>query len=83
MANRHATGYLSRYVVWTMVLEMGTWRLAGVLVLVGMATLLVARPPAISSPTPVQDSCVACHTSKAALEPLVRPFPPQPAEGEG
>lgn len=66
-----------------MVPDMRVLRLGGILVLVGFGALLVARPSAISSPIPAQGSCVACHTSKAALEPLVKPFPPQPAEGEG
>jgi len=48
-----------------------------------LPALLFVRPPAASAPAPPQSSCVACHTSRAALEPLVRPLPPAPAEGEG
>jgi len=62
---------------------MGTLRLLGVLAVMAVASLLLIRPPALSSPMPDQGSCVACHTSKAALEPQVKPFPPLPAEGEG
>lgn len=53
---------------------------------VGLAALLVLPvQPAIttSAPAPPQSSCVACHTSRAALEPLVEPLPVIPAEGEG
>ncbi len=39
--------------------------------------------PVFSAPAPQHSSCVACHTSHAALEPLVKPFPALPAEGEG
>jgi mono/diheme cytochrome c family protein len=41
----------------------------------------LGTPPAPSAPA--QDGCVACHTSKALLEPLVPPLPPPPADGEG
>lgn len=47
------------------------------------AAVLLFRPPAVSAPASAQDNCVACHTSRAALEPLVKPFPVIPAEGEG
>lgn len=36
-----------------------------------------------SAPAPAQSSCISCHTSRTALEPLVKPFPVIPAEGEG
>lgn len=51
--------------------------------LAAAAAVLLLWPPAISAPAPAQDNCVACHTSRAALEPLVKPFPVIPAEGEG
>ncbi len=41
----------------------------------------VGAPPAPSGPA--QSGCVACHTSRTMLEPLVPPLPPPPAEGEG
>jgi mono/diheme cytochrome c family protein len=45
-----------------------------------------STPAPTSPPAQVaaaQSSCVACHTSRAALERLVPPLPPPPAEGEG
>ncbi|MDQ7850885.1 MAG: hypothetical protein QN152_01275 [Armatimonadota bacterium] len=42
-----------------------------------------APPVAAAQAAAAQTSCVRCHTSRAALEPLVRPLPPPPAEGEG
>ncbi len=48
-----------------------------------LLALVFIRPSATSAPAPAQSSCVACHTSRAALEPLVKPLPPAPAEGEG
>jgi hypothetical protein len=53
---------------------------AAVVILLGLAAG-VAVPPAPSAPA--RNGCVACHTDRAALEPLVRPLPPAPAEGEG
>ncbi len=41
----------------------------------------LGTPPAPSAPA--QNGCVACHTSKTFLEPLVPPLPQPPAEGEG
>lgn len=40
-----------------------------------------AAPPAPSGQA--RNGCVACHTDRARLEPLVPPLPPPPAEGEG
>lgn len=54
--------------------------LVAVILLIALP-LGLATPPAPSGPA--QSGCVACHTSKALLEPLVRPLPPAPAEGEG
>lgn len=63
---------------------------------VAVATALPVIGPASTSPRPTapaptspaqaaagQTSCVACHTSRTALEVLVRPLPAPPAEGEG
>ncbi|MDI6773397.1 MAG: hypothetical protein QME77_12555 [bacterium] len=51
------------------------------------AILLIALPLGFATPPapsgPAQSGCVACHTSRALLEPLVPPLPPPPAEGEG
>lgn len=58
-------------------------RLLAVLIVIAGTALIVVRPPAASAPAPAQSSCVACHTSASALQPLVRPFPALPAEGEG
>jgi mono/diheme cytochrome c family protein len=49
-------------------------------VLLGLA-VGIATPPAPSAPA--RSGCVACHTDRAMLEPLVRPLPAAPAEGEG
>jgi hypothetical protein len=53
--------------------------LAAVLLLV--LPLGLATPPAPSGPA--RSGCIACHTERAMLEPLVQPFPALPAEGEG
>ncbi len=59
-------------------------RLLALLTVLVALGLFVLRPPAASAPSPAaQSSCVACHTSRTALEPLVQPFPVIPAEGEG
>lgn len=58
-------------------------RLSAVLFVAAVMAVIGARPPAASAPAPPTTSCVACHTSAAALQPLVRPLPPAPAEGEG
>jgi hypothetical protein len=63
------------------------WRRLGGLAAIATAAILlilpfgVAAPPAPSAPA--RDGCVTCHTDRAMLEPLVRPFPDVPAEGEG
>lgn len=54
--------------------------LASAILLISLP-LGLATPPAPSGPA--QSGCVACHTSRALLEPLVPPVPPLPAEGEG
>jgi hypothetical protein len=38
-------------------------------------------PPAPSAPA--RSGCITCHTDRAMLEPLVKPFPELPPEGEG
>lgn len=60
----------------------------GALPLIGPA-LTSSHPPTPAPTSPpaqvaaAQSSCVACHTSRAALARLVPPLPPPPAEGEG
>jgi len=51
----------------------------------GILVLLLFGPPLSSARAPAapESSCVTCHTSRAMLEPLVKPLPPAPAEGEG
>ena len=53
----------------------------------GAVILLIALPLGFATPPapsgPAQSGCVACHTNRALLEPLVPPLPPPPAEGEG
>lgn len=61
-------------------MRLGASIAAAVVVLVGLA-VGVAAPPAPSAPA--RSGCVTCHTDRAMLEPLVRPLPPAPAEGEG
>lgn len=61
-------------------------RINGIAALVAVVLLIalplgLATPPAPSGPA--QSGCVACHTSRALLEPLVPALPPPPAEGEG
>lgn len=62
-------------------------RCAGVLtglfgaVVVLAFSLGLAAPPAPCGPA--RSGCIACHTDRALLEPLVQPFPELPAEGEG
>jgi hypothetical protein len=61
-------------------------RLVGLAAVATAAILLilpfgVATPPAPSAPA--RNGCVTCHTDRAMLEPLVKPFPEMPAEGEG
>ncbi|MDR7518731.1 MAG: hypothetical protein QN131_15025 [Armatimonadota bacterium] len=51
------------------------------LVVTVVLPLGAATPPAPSGPA--RNGCVACHTDRAVLEPLVPPLPPPPAEGEG
>jgi len=58
-------------------------RLLAVCAVVGIVALVAVRPPAASAPAPPRSSCINCHTSRAALGPLVKPFPLIPAEGEG
>jgi hypothetical protein len=59
----------------------------GLLAGLGGAVILCVLPLGIATPpapsAPARDGCVACHTDRAMLEPLVRPFPEMPAEGEG
>lgn len=58
------------------------WAAAAVmLVVVAVLAAGVAAPSAPSGPA--RTGCVACHTERAMLEPLVKPFPDLPAEGEG
>ena len=60
---------------------------AGVLVSAATAVILLVLPLGIATPpapsAPARSGCVACHANRAMLEPLVRPFPEAPAEGEG
>lgn len=44
-------------------------------------SLGLAAPPAPCGPA--RSGCIACHTERSMLEPLVQPFPVLPAEGEG
>ncbi|MDR7423322.1 MAG: hypothetical protein QN159_12765 [Armatimonadota bacterium] len=57
--------------------------LAGLMALVVFLVLPLglATPPAPCAP--VRSGCIACHTERSMLEPLVRPLPALPAEGEG
>ena len=53
---------------------------------IGLAAILllpIQPPVTTSAPAPAQSSCISCHTNRATLEPLVKPFPVIPAEGEG
>jgi hypothetical protein len=50
--------------------------MAGLMLPLGLGT-----PPAPSAPA--RSGCVACHTDRAMLEPLVPLLPPPPSEGEG
>jgi hypothetical protein len=59
----------------------GTLAAAATLAILLVVPLGVATPPAPSAP--VRSGCVACHTDRVMLEPLVQPFPETPAEGEG
>jgi hypothetical protein len=60
---------------------------AGMLVSAATAVILLVLPLGIATPpapsAPARSGCVVCHTDRAMLEPLVRPFPEAPAEGEG
>ncbi len=60
-------------------------RWLGIIPVAGMLALLLLGPGLSAARAPVlpSSSCVSCHTSRALLEPLVRPLPPLPAEGEG
>ncbi|MDR7418602.1 MAG: hypothetical protein QN178_06800 [Armatimonadota bacterium] len=59
----------------------------GGLVPAATAVILLVLPLGIGAPpapsAPARSGCVACHTDRAMLEPLVRPFPEAPAGGEG
>lgn len=59
----------------------GSFVFLAALVAMLVLPLGIGAPPAPSGPA--QSGCVACHTSRAMLEPLVPPLPPPPAEGEG
>jgi|GEM_PF-4709531 len=66
-----------------MVRSLAVCAVAGIVALVGFRPPVVSVPPAASAPAPPRSSCLGCHMSRAALEPLVKPFPVLPAEGEG
>jgi len=66
-----------------MVRALGVCAVVTMAALIGLGLPAIPVPPAASAPAPAQDSCVGCHTSRSALEPLVKPFPVIPAEGEG
>jgi hypothetical protein len=59
----------------------------GLLTAMATAVLLLVLPLGLATPPapsgPARDGCVACHTDRAMLGPLVKPFPELPAEGEG
>jgi hypothetical protein len=59
----------------------------GLLAALATAVILLVLPLGLATPpapsAPAREGCVACHTDRAMLEPLVRPFPDAPAEGEG
>ncbi|MDQ7820377.1 MAG: hypothetical protein QN173_04180 [Armatimonadota bacterium] len=57
--------------------------IVGGLAAAGLALGMTGLRPASPAASADGSSCVSCHTSRQALEPLVRPLPPPPAEGEG
>jgi hypothetical protein len=63
------------------------WRRLGGLAAVATAAILLVLPLGVATPpapsAPARDGCITCHTDRAMLEPLVKPFPETPAEGEG
>jgi hypothetical protein len=63
------------------------WRRTGALAAAATTVVLLVVPLGIVTPpapsAPARSGCVACHTDRSMLEPLVRPFPAVPAEGEG
>lgn len=62
-------------------------RRAGVLTALFGAVVVLAFSLGLAAPpapcAPARSGCIACHTERSMLEPLVQPFPQLPAEGEG